>query len=137
MTEIPNEFFKFLAEKLVFVCIFLGGISATALGALVIVKNDSKIFKWMVLFLSLAAVSFIVAVFGMIKVQIVLTEGSPYFEKEGLLMYPRIVGGLSFYLGIYSLLSFIGLAGWVNSKKVGIITTVISVVAGVLILTLT
>ena len=66
----------------------------------------------------------------MIKVQIILTEGSIYFGAEGELPYLRIVGGLSFYIGIYSLLSFIGLAGWVNSKRVGIITTVIAVAAG-------
>lgn len=137
MTELPIEYFKILAEQLVFISVFLGGISATILGTLIVVKNDKKVFRFMILFLSLAAVAFIVAVFGMNKVQLILAPDSPYQNSTELLYYPRLIGGLSFYLGIYSLLTVISLSGWLNSKKIGIITSVIGIIAGILIFTLT
>ena len=137
MTELPIEYFKILAEQLVFISVFLGGISATILGTLIVVKNDKKVFRFMILFLSLAAVAFILAVFGMNKVQLILASDSPYPNSTELLYYPRLIGGLSFYFGIYSLLTVISLSGWLNSKKIGIITSVIGIIAGILIFTLT
>ena len=137
MQELPIEYFISIAEKFVFISIFMGGISATILGTLVVVKNGSKRLKWMMLFLSIAAVSFIVAVFGMNKVLVILTPDSPYEKTEDVLFYPRLVGGLAFYLGIYALLTVIGLSGWINSKRLGWATTLISGIAGFLIFTLT
>lgn len=91
----------------------------------------------MILGLSLAAVSFIVAVIGMNKVQMILAPDSPYQNKEALLFYPRLVGGLSFYIGIYALLTVISLTGWMKSKRLGIFTTTIGAISGFLIFTLT
>ncbi len=117
MTELPQEYFRVLAEQLVFISVFLGGISATILGTLIVVNNNSKIMKFMILGLSLAAVSFIVAVFGMNKVLIILTPNSPYQNSNELLFYPRLVGGLSFFIGIYSLIAVISLSGWLKQKN--------------------
>ncbi|REE83788.1 hypothetical protein BX611_1083 [Lutibacter oceani] len=136
MTELPQEYFRVLAEQLVFISVFLGGISATILGTLIVVNNNSKIMKFMILGLSLAAVSFIVAVFGMNKVLIILTPNSPYQNSNELLFYPRLVGGLSFFIGIYSLIAVISLSGWLKTKKIGITTTVIGVISSILIFTL-
>jgi len=137
MIDLSEEYFRTLAEQSVFISAFLGGISATILGTFVIVKNDSKVFKYMILFSAIAAVSFIVAVFGMTKVQLLLVPNSPFENVKELLMYPRIVGGLGFYFGINSLLVVISLSGWLRSKRLGIITTILGVVTAILTFTLT
>lgn len=136
MIDLPVEYFRILAEQLVFISVFLGGISATILGTLIVVKNDSRILKIMILGLSLAAVSFIVAVMGMNKVLIILAPDSPYQSSNELLFYPRLIGGLTFGIGIFSLIAVISLSGWLKSKKIGILTTVIGIVSSIIIFTL-
>ncbi len=86
---------------------------------------------------SLAAISFIVAVLGMNKILIILAPDSPYESSKELLTYPRLVGGLSFYIGIYALIAVISLTGWLRSKPIGLITTLFGIVSGLLIFTLT
>jgi hypothetical protein len=137
MQNLPVEYFKVLSEQLVFISVFLGGISATILGTLIVAKNETRVFKLMIIGLSLAAVAFIIAVFGMNKVLIILANDSPYQKSQELLFYPRLVGGLSFYIGIYALIFVISLSGWLRNKKVGVTTTLIGLVASFLIFTLT
>ncbi|MCB9033672.1 MAG: hypothetical protein H6553_07535 [Chitinophagales bacterium] len=136
MKELNIAYYKTLAEQLVFISTFLGGVSATILGTLIAFQLDNKIVRAMVIGLSIAAVFFIVAVFGMNKIQIILAPNSPYQSKLELLHYPRLVGGLSFIIGIYALLAVISLSGWIKSKAIGITTTIISIIAGILIFTL-
>jgi hypothetical protein len=136
MTDLPVEYFRILAEQLAFVSVFLGGISATILGTLIVVKNDRKVYKIMILGLSLAAFSFIVAVLGMNKVMMILAPDSPYNNQSELLFYPRLVGGLSFYIGIFSLILVISLSGWLKSKKMGVITSAIGIISSILVFTL-
>lgn len=134
MNELPISYLKVLAEQIGFISVFLGGISATILGTLIVLKKDSKIFNWMIILLSLAAVSFIVAVFGMNKIQMVLTPDYP--NRDHSIFYARMVGSISFLLGIYSLITVISLSGWLQSKKIGILTTSIGLIAAFLIFTL-
>lgn len=137
MTELSTEYLKVIAEQLVLVSVFLGGISTTILGTIIFHENESKIFKYMIVGMSLAAVSFIVAVIGMNKVLIILAPDSPFQGGNEALFYPRLVGGLAFYIGIYALLTVISLSGWLKSKRIGRFTTFIGIVSGILIFTLT
>lgn len=137
MTELSEEYFRLLSQQLVFIGVFLGGISATILGTLIVADNDTKIFKAMIVAVSVAAVAFIVAVFGMNKVQLILAPDSPFTNSPDVLYYPRLVGGLAFYLGIFALITAVGISGWLKSKKIGIITTALGVIAVFLIFTLT
>lgn len=137
MTDLPVEYFRILAEQLVFISVFLGAISASILGTFLVVDREGKIFKSMILGLALAAFAFITAVLGMNKVLVILAPSSPYQERATeLLFYPRLVGGLSFYIGIFALLLVISLSGWLKSKKMGLITTFIGIVASILSVTL-
>jgi Na+/H+-translocating membrane pyrophosphatase len=137
MAELSPEYFKIISEQLVLISVFLGGISTTILGTIIMQESESKILKFMILALSLSAVSFIVAVIGMTKVQVILAPDSPYLNKEDALFYPRLIGGLAFYLGIYSLLTVVGSTGWMKSKRIGIFTTTLAIISGLLISTLT
>lgn len=134
MEELPVSYLKVLAEQIGFISVFLGGISATILGTLIVLKKESKIFSWMIILLSLAAVSFIIAVFGMNKIQMVLAPDYP--DQGQSIFYPRLVSSISFLLGIYSLIAVVGLSGWLQSKKIGIMTSSIGLIAAFLIFTL-
>ncbi len=47
---------------------------------------------------------------------------------------PRIIGSLTFMIGLLSLTAMISLSGWTKSKKVGRFTTTIGVLTLILIL---
>lgn len=134
--EISAEYFTIVAKQLVLISVFLGGVSVTILGTMIIHENESKVFKFMILGLSLAALSFIVSIFGITEVQMILAPDSPYGNKKEALFYPKVVGGLSFAIGIFSLITVIGASGWLKSKSIGIFTTVIAIISGILIFTL-
>lgn len=137
MPDLPSDYFKQIAEQLVFISVFLGGISATILGTLIISDLQHKLFKWMIICLSLAATSFIVAVIGMNKVLIILAPNSPYENTAEYLDFPRLVGGLAFYIGIYALIAVISISGWLRSKRIGYFTTALGIISGILVLALT
>lgn len=135
--DLPVEYFRVLAEQAVFISAFLGGISATILVTFIITNNDKKVFKYMILFSAIAAVAFIVAIFGMTKIQLMLAPDAPFENIKEQLIFPRIVGGLGFYIGINSLLAVISLSGWLRSKRLGVITTILGVLASMLTFVLT
>lgn len=133
MEELSTQYFANSAKQLVLISVFFGGVATTILGTIILHESDSKILKAMVLGLSLSAVSFMVAVIAMIKVQMILAPDSPYGDRMELLNFPRIAGGMAVILGIYSLLTVIGLTGWLKSKRIGIFTTLIAIISGILI----
>lgn len=135
--DLPVEYFRVLAEQAVFISAFLGGISAAILVTFIVANNDKKVFKYMILFSAIAAVSFIIAIFGMTKIQLLLAPDSPFENIKEQLIFPRIVGGLGFYIGINSLLAVISLTGWLRSKRLGIITVILGLIASVLTFILT
>jgi hypothetical protein len=61
------------------------------------------------------------------------TDGFPFKITEGAIKIPSLVGGISFILGIMSLVTLIALAGWTKSKQMGIFTTVVGIFAFILI----
>ncbi len=130
MGEIPAEYYSKVAEQLVLISVFLGGISATILGTLMTNDKNSRLVKTMIVGLSLSAASFIVAVMSMTRVQMIVALDSPMHHISH--DTPRLIGALSFFLGIYTLLFVISLSGWMQSKRIGIITTLIGIISGIL-----
>lgn len=128
MTDLPNEYIKALAEQLIFISAFLGGFSATILGTLIVSKHNKKIINSLIISLSLASASFIITVVSMTKITLVLTPGAPYTNHSEIIFFPRILGSMSFYIGIISLVTMIGISGWLKSKKLGIVTTSIAII---------
>jgi hypothetical protein len=86
---------------------------------------------------TLAASFFLVSVFAMTTLLMKTTTGYPLEVIESDLIFPRIVGAISFILGIISLIAMISLAGWTKSKKMGRFTTAVGIFTLVLILTMT
>lgn len=133
MTELPLSYLKELAEQIIFISAFLGGFSAAILGTLIVSDKKSKILKSLILGSSFSAVSFIVAVFAMTKLVIISIPGAPYELNNENINLPRIVGSISFFFGILALLFVISISGWLQSKKLGILTSIIGLIGLVLI----
>ena len=64
------------------------------------------------------------------------TVGYPIKVSGDDLMFPRLIGFVSFLFGIISLISIISLSGWTKSKKMGQFTTIIGILSLILILSM-
>lgn len=126
MDLLPTDYFKALSEQLLFISTFLGGFSATMLTTLLVSNVEKTRTKTsIVIILSLASTFFILSVLSFSKLFLMLTPGTPMEVTNQSILVPRFIGSFSFLMGILSLIISIGLSGWLLSKKVGYITSVI------------
>ncbi len=138
MIELSAEYLNDLMTQLVFISVFLGGFSASILGTLITTdKKKSKVLSKLIIGSSLAALSFIVAVFAMTNIIIVTIPTYPLPYDGSSVSTSRAVGFASFIIGILSILFVIGTSGWLYSRKLGIFTTVIGVLGLIAIIACT
>ena len=130
MHQVGTEFVTAVAEQLGFVSAFLGGVSATILVTIVVFVDPKRSVSWMVAASSLAACSLLVAVVASWRLIILLntTMASQVSMDMVALLYRSML--LGYGLGFLSLLTCIGLTGWIRSRKLGIITTTMAAIAG-------
>ena len=129
MTQPNLKFIVAVAEQLSFVSAFLGGISATILVTIVVFISSKKSVNWIVSSSALAACSLLVAVVASWRLIIILHPEFP--NTVNIFIVQSLWSGmlLGYGIGFISLLVSIGLAGWLRSKKAGIITSTIASVA--------
>lgn len=130
--DLPLAYLNELAKQTIFISAFLGGFSAAILGTLIVSKQKSKILNTLVFSTALSSLAFIVAVMGMTKLVMISTPGYPFEITPSITTAPRIIGSLAFFIGILSLVFSIGISGWVQSKKLGIMTSVIAAIGMIL-----
>lgn len=129
MSEPNPNYIIAVAEQLSFVSAFLGGISATILVTIVVFTSDKRSVSWIVSSSALAACSLLIAVVASWRLTILLSPEIP-FQANSTIIKVLWNGMLIGYgIGFLSLLASIGLSGWLRSKRDGIITTTISVIA--------
>lgn len=133
MIELPLAYWHQLADQIIFISSLLSGFSLAVIIALLGFKPMEGVASHLLKAATIAAASFIVTIFAMTKVMMMTTEGYPFEVSDKLLMMPRTLGSISFFMGIIALISIIALAGWVKSKKLGWFTTIVAVLAFVLI----
>lgn len=133
MIELSMTYLRELAIQTVFISAFLGGFSASILGTLILSENKHKVLKFLIIGTSLSAISFIVSVFAATQIIMISTEGYPLEVTDETTKMARIVIGLSFYLGVFSLIFVLATSGWVYSKGVGITTTILGIIGLILI----
>ena len=129
MTELSSAYFAELANQLIFISAFLGGFSATILGTLIASEDNTKIMKVLILLVSISAASFILTVLSMTKIILIHAPDSPFGNNQDLTSLPRVVGSLSFLMGMIALLLVISLSGWLKSKKLGKCTGLIGLIS--------
>ena len=132
--ELPNNYLNALAQQFIFISAFLGGFSAALLGTVIVSEIKTKYSKIMVVSSALAAMCFVVTVFGMTSILFQTTEGYPLvIDSHGLLLI-RIISIFSMIIGLISFTVSIGSSGWLMSKRIGRITTGIGIIAFILII---
>jgi hypothetical protein len=133
MEEIlSNDQLLGIMEQLILLSAFLGGFSATFLAAIIAMKpsQSKKVANWIIITSALAACCFIVCAASSIAtvngIHANFVELENGLESLGLI---RFTSGVSMALGLFSLLSSIGMSGWLRDKQTGIATTSIAAVA--------
>lgn len=125
MIELPLPYINELAKQVVFISSFLGGFSLTLLGSLILSDRQGKLLNAVIISTAISALGFILAVVAMTQLIMISTEGYPFAVDSQKLFTGRLTGTLGLFIGIISLMVTIALIGWVRSKKLGIITTII------------
>jgi len=136
MSELPHSYLNFLASQIAFISTFLGGFAATILGAVALSDKTGKIITALLIGSAISASAFIVTVFAMTDIMISTTEGFPFPVPYGELESMNVKGMTSLLVGIVSLLFVIGCSGWLKSRKIGTITTIIGVISLILVFTI-
>jgi hypothetical protein len=133
MVEMSFEYWNKLADQIIVISSLLGGFSIAVVANLLVSDANTRLFNNIMKAAVLAASFFLVSLFAMTKVLMMTTDGFPFKITEGAIKISSLVGGISFILGIMSLVTLIALAGWTKSKQMGIFTTVVGIFAFILI----
>jgi len=136
-TGIPFEYWNKLANQVITISSLLGGFSIAIIANILVSQNDSRLVKIIMLVSTLAGSFFLVTIFAMTKLLLMTTDGYPFQVAERDLALPRLLGTISFFLGVLSLITMISLAGWTKSKRMGRISTGLGILTLILILLMT
>jgi hypothetical protein len=136
-TDIPFEYWNKLANQVITIASLLGGFSIAIIANLLVSMNDSRLVKVILIVSTLAGALFLSTIFAMTKLLLMTTEGFPLEVSSEDLTLPRVIGTLSFFMGILALIALISLSGWTKSTALGKITTTIGIITLVLILLMT
>jgi len=129
MNKSNADYFVAVAEQMSFVSAFLGGVSVTILVTIVIFTSSKKSVSWIVGTSALAACCLLTAVIASWRIIIAFHPDLPFeadLTKVEILWDAMILG---YGLGVLSLITSIGLSGWLRSRRSGIITASIATVA--------
>lgn len=137
MNEIPLDYWNKLAPQIIFISALLGGFSIVVVANLLIYETSNRITTYILKTASVAAGCFLATLFAATKVLMMTTPENPMNIVESDFLLPRIIGNVTFYLGLISLAILISLTGWTKSKSTGIFTTAIGLLTFLIILLLT
>ncbi len=132
--EITLEYWNALASQTILISSLLSGFSIAVVANLLVSDKNDKLTNRILKSATLSAGCFLVSVFAMIQISMMTTPGG-YMKAvvaEDFIV-PRVIGMVTFMIGLFSLTMMISLSGWTKSKKVGIYTTVIGVLTLLLI----
>jgi len=124
--EFKADYVVAVAEQLSFVSAFLGGVSATILFSIIIFSSDKRVVAFVIAASALSAYSLLVAVIAGWRLTIGLHPDLPFApdpDKIEMLWNFLIAG---YGLGVNSLIVSIGLAGWIRSIGIGLVTSTIA-----------
>ncbi len=136
MIEISFEYWNKLASQLLTISSLLGGFSIAVIANLLVSELNTRLSKSIMVAATLAACFLLINVFAMTSLILKTTEGYPIKVIESDFEFEQILGMLTFFLGMVSLIVVISLAGWTKSKKMGLFTSGIGVLTLLLILVL-
>lgn len=134
MEEISFEYMNKLASQMQFISALLCGFSLTVLVLLFDKEASDKITENIFRLSLFSTGAFLVSIFAMTNIFLMTTEGFPLKVGSKDLVFPNILGGLSFFLGIVAIALIIALLGWTKSKPLGIFSMAIGIITLILII---
>ncbi|OEK04947.1 hypothetical protein [Roseivirga misakiensis] len=134
MIELPFDYWNKLAAQLIITCAFLGGFSIAITANLIINKSNDKLHNRILKASTVSSGGFLITIFAFTKILLLTTEGYPFDVTENDINIPRIIGMITYLIGIISILTVIALSGWTKSRKTGIFTTIVGIITFILIL---
>jgi hypothetical protein len=134
MIELPFEYWNKLASQLIVISSLLGGFSLSIIVPMMENRSESKAMSYLFKATTIATASFLVSIFAMTKILMMTTEGYPGQIADSSLSLPRIIGVLSFFAGIVSIVSIIMLSGYIRGGKFKRFTLIAGSIAMLLIL---
>jgi len=116
-----------MSTQIILVCTFLAGFSATILSSFVTQKEKSLISNAIILSLLISTCAMLISLFMLTDIYIQTSDGynSQLSIEDINQQFNKSVTFI--LLGIVSFLTFISLVGWLNSRWMGVITTIMGI----------
>ena len=132
--EITLEYWNVLANQTLVISSLLSGFSITVVANLLTFEKNDTLTNRILKSATLSAGCFLVSVFAMIQITMITTPGG-YVKNVAVddFLIARIIGMITFMIGLFSLTVMISLSGWTKSKRIGIFTTTVGIVSLILI----
>jgi len=129
------EYWNTLANQMILVSSLLSGFSITIVASFLVADKKGKLSNQILKSATLSAGCFLVTVFAMMQISMMTIPGG-YLKNvsENDFLMARVIGMSTFMIGLFSLTIMIALSGWTKSKQIGRFTTIVGVVALLLIL---
>jgi len=134
--EITLEYWNELAKQTILISSLLSGFSITVVANILVSDKNDKLTNQILKSATLSAGFFLVSVFAMIQISMMTTPGG--YLKDVVakdFIISRVIGMITFMIGLFSLTVMISLSGWTKSKKIGIFTTIVGIITLLLIFT--
>ena len=133
MIDLSFDYWNKLAGQLIVISSLLGGFSLSVIIPLMEAKSDSKIMNYIFRSVIIATASFLISIFAMTKIFMLTSQGFPLKVTGHDIVFPRLVGTISFFVGILSILVVISLAGWLKSNSMRKFTLIVGLVTLMLV----
>lgn len=132
--ELSFEYMNKFASQMQFISALLCGFSLTVLVLLFDKKGSDTFSAALFRFSIVATGAFLVSIFAMTNIFLMTTEGFPIEVDRKELVFPNILGGISFLIGIVAIAVIIALLGWTRSRGLGLFSTTIGIITLILII---
>ncbi|MEM6685318.1 MAG: hypothetical protein AAF617_05925 [Bacteroidota bacterium] len=128
------EYWNELAKQTLLISSLLSGFSIAVVANLLVSDTNKKLTNAILKAATLAAGCFLISVFAMVNIVMTTTPGG-YITNVTIddFQVSRIIGLITFMIGLFALATMIALSGWTKSKKVGRFTTTIGILTLILI----
>lgn len=126
MEPIPPEYLAYVAPKIAFVSAVVGGFAATFLAQLVTTTEGKRLAEWSTGSAAFSAVLFTVATISSTRIAMNTYLSAPA-DATASIAVELVMTFVGFVFGIYTLLLAIGLSGWIRSRRLGIVTSLVAI----------
>ena len=132
MKEMSFSYWNELSSQFMFMSSLMCGFSRAIVITLLIHNSSNRVLNIIFKLSVFSALTFLISIFSTTTIKMMTTEGYPLKFVESKFFTARVISGLSFFVGVLSIIRVMSLSGWVKSKRTGWLTTVLGIVSLVL-----